>query len=94
MTYSLSERIAQSQVKKGNTKNKVTFLALKQDIAEALDAGWPMKIIWDTLTEEGKISFSYKTFRLYTAKFIRQDSTSEPQENTTEDKKTSDAKNE
>ena len=87
MSYSLSERIAQSQVKKGNTKNKVVFLALRQDIAEALDAGWPMKIIWDTLTEEGEISFSYKTFRAYVAQFIRQNSTNKPQENTTEEKK-------
>lgn len=97
MTNSLSERISKSQTKKsksGNTKNKVAFLALKEDIIEAMSHGWPMKTIWDTLTEEGKVSFSYKTFRLYIAQFIRQEPKSEPQENTKEDIKKSNAKNE
>ncbi|HHS2910621.1 TraK family protein [Legionella pneumophila serogroup 1] len=90
MNSSLSERIAKSQSKKNganNTKNKVAFLALKEDIIEALSDGWPMKAIWDTLTEEEKISFTYKTFRLYVAQFIRNESKNEPQEKTKEDKK-------
>ncbi|AMQ28666.1 TPA: TraK family protein [Legionella pneumophila] len=98
MNNSLSERVAKSQAKKNganNTKNKVAFLALKEDIIEALSDGWPMKAIWETLTEEGKISFTYKTFRLYVAQLIRNDSKNEPQEKTKEDKqKKSNATNE
>lgn len=92
---SLSERIANRQDKKsGAHKNKVAFLALKQDIIGALDDGWPMKTIWETLTEEKKISFTYKTFRLYVAQFIRNQSKNESQEKTKEDKKISKATNE
>ncbi|CZP18769.1 TraK family protein [Legionella pneumophila] len=98
MNTSLSERIAKREAKKNgvhNTKNKVAFLAQKKDIIGALSDGWPMKAIWETLTEEGKISFTYKTFRLYVAQFIRNDKKNEPQENTKEDtKKKSNAKNE
>lgn len=98
MNSSLSQRIAKSQAKKSGTKNNintVAFLALKQDIVEALSDGWRMKAIWDTLTEEGKISFSYKTFCLYVKQFIRNDKKNDPQEKTKEDtKKKSNATNE
>ncbi|KTD14351.1 TraK family protein [Legionella israelensis] len=90
MNISLSERIAKRQAKKNganNTKNKVAFLALKEDIIGALSDGWSMKAIWETLTEEERISFTYKTFRLYVAQFIRNDLKNEPQENTKDDKK-------
>lgn len=90
MNSTLSKRIAKRQAKISgtqNSKNKVAFLALKKDITEALSDGWPMKAIWETLTEEHKISFTYKTFRLYVAQFIRNESKNEPQEKTKEDKK-------
>jgi Family of unknown function (DUF5338) len=90
MNSSLSERIAKRQSKQNganNTKNKVAFLALKKDIIKSLSDGWSMKAIWETLSEEGKISFTYKTFRLYVAQFIRNAPQNEPQENTKEYKK-------
>lgn len=73
MEKSLCDRIAERESKKinsGNSKNKVAFIALKKDIQEALDAGWSMKVIWETLLEEKKISFSYKTFRTYVTQLI------------------------
>ena len=71
MNKSLSERIADHESKKMvGTKNKVIFLALRQDIAEALEKGWPLIAIWETLHAEGKITFTYNTFRLYVSKFL------------------------
>lgn len=73
MEKSLRDRIALRESKKtnsGNSKNKVAFIALKKDIQEALDAGWSMKVIWETLLEEEKITFSYKTFRTYVTQLI------------------------
>ncbi len=71
MGSTLSERIANNQRSKSDkSRNKVAFLALKQDIASALSDGWSMKAIWETLSMEGKISFSYKTFCMYVLKFI------------------------
>lgn len=73
MTPSLSERIAKREEKKStshNSKNKVAFIALKHDIKDALLAGWCKKVIWETLVEEGRIGFSYKTFRTYVSQLI------------------------
>lgn len=88
MGKSLSERIAAKQMtKKGSDKsvNKAAFLALKPDIDAALTDGWSIKLVWETLVEEGKISFSYKTFCGYVARLIAAEK-KPSQENTKEDK--------
>ncbi len=51
-------------------KNKVEFLALKDDISEALEKGWPMTAIWETLRDEGSFTASYNTFRLYILEYL------------------------
>lgn len=51
-------------------KNRATFLALRVDVKQALDDGWPVKSIWETLNEEGKIDFSYQSFRVYVNRLI------------------------
>ena len=74
MEQSLCDRIARRESQKdktSNSKNKVAFIALQKDIEKALATGWSMKVIWETLTEEGKISFTYKTFRTFVSRLIR-----------------------
>lgn len=90
MGSSLSERIAAKQVERqvsDKTVNKAAFLALKQDIATALTDGWSIKLVWETLVEEGKISFSYKTFCGYVARLIVAEQKPSLQEDTKEDEK-------
>ena len=73
MAKSLSERIAARTVKKKpsrSAQNRAAFLALRVDIKQALDDGWPVKSIWETLHEEGKIDFSYQAFRGYANRLI------------------------
>lgn len=73
MQKTFIERIAahnEDKTKKPIAKNKVDFLILKDDIADALEKGWPIIAIWGTLHEEGKITTSYNTFRLNIAKYI------------------------
>ena len=98
MGCSLSERIAAKQMERkvsAKSVNKAAFLALKQDIAAALVDGWSIKLIWETLVEEGKISFSYKTFCGYVARLIAAEKKPSTQENTKEDEQAkSKAKNE
>lgn len=36
----------------------------------AFDDGWSVKSIWETLHEEGKITFSYQSFRNYVNSII------------------------
>lgn len=59
-----------NQRKMPSRKNKVEFLALKDDISEALEKGWPMSAIWETLWDEGSFTASYNTFRLYVLEYL------------------------
>jgi len=73
MAKSLSERIAAMTMKKmppRTAQNRATFLALRMDVKNALDDGWPVKSIWETLFEERKIDFSYQAFRGYVNRLI------------------------
>lgn len=73
MAKSLSARIAERATRQKpsrSAQNRATFLALKADIKEALDDGWPVKTVWETLHEEGKVTFSYQAFRGYANRLI------------------------
>src|SRR5712671_5417020 len=68
MPKSLSDRIRERAKKKTssrNSRNLGLFLAVRDEVIHALEDGWPVKTIWETLHEEGKVTFSYQAFRLY-----------------------------
>lgn len=73
MNKDLSARIAE-RVKKqrisSRDQNRAVFLALRQEIAKAMQDGWSVMTIWRTLKDEGKITFSYQAFRLYVKKLV------------------------
>lgn len=74
MDKGLSVRIAERAKKQRASKreqNRAVFLALRQEIHQAMDDGWPVATIWRTLREEKKIEFSYQAFRLYVNKLVR-----------------------
>ncbi|MCW8461388.1 TraK family protein [Fluoribacter dumoffii] len=60
----------QGQQRVNARKHKVQFLAMRQDIYEALDKGWSMTVIWETLRDEGSFTATYNTFRLYVLKYL------------------------
>ncbi len=72
MAKSLSERIAARAAKKParNKANRAAFLAVRDDVKAALADGWPVKTVWETLNEEGKIEFSYQAFRGYVNRLV------------------------
>lgn len=73
MPKTLSQRIADRVAKedKGATKkNRAIFLALRAEVEASIKDGWPVKTIWETLHEEGRVTFSYQAFRLYVNKLI------------------------
>lgn len=75
MTKSLSERIAQRvKTKKPSQfgKNRAAFLAVRAEVKQALEDGWSVKTVWETLHDEGKIGFSYHAFIRYVNQLIRQ----------------------
>ena len=83
MKKPLSKRVIekQSEKKNGRVSAKIQFIALQNDIREALEAGCSMKAIWETLSDEDQISFGYKAFRHYVLKLIKSE-----QENTKDGK--------
>lgn len=83
MKKALSERVIQNQSEKRSRQNtaKIQFIALQEDIREALAKGCSMKAVWETLSDEGQISFGYKAFRHYVIKLIKS-----AQENTKDEK--------
>jgi hypothetical protein len=48
--------------KRRQDKNLVVFLALEGDIRSAIDAGYPLRTIWEHLHQGGKIAYRYETF--------------------------------
>ncbi|WP_106225640.1 TraK family protein [Legionella pneumophila] len=73
MKKSLAENITSSKQSQQTTnarKHKVEFLAMREDISEALEKGWSITIIWETLRDEGRFTASYNTFRLYILKYL------------------------
>ncbi|KTC89281.1 TraK family protein [Legionella cincinnatiensis] len=74
MKKSLTENLTTSkqvQQKTNSRKNKVEFLALREDISEALEKGWSITIIWETLRDERSFTATYNTFRLYVLKYLK-----------------------
>ncbi|HAT1597784.1 TPA: TraK family protein [Legionella pneumophila] len=73
MNKSLTENLKssnQAQQRANARKHKVEFLSLREDIADALEKGWSITIIWETLRNEGSFTATYNTFRLYVLKYI------------------------
>lgn len=70
---SLSDRIAekaQKQMPDQKAKNRAAFLVHRDEIRQALDDHWSVKMIWTTLRDEGKVSFSYQAFIGYVKRLI------------------------
>jgi len=74
MSKKLTELIAEEETKRKQTgtgvKNRAVFLALREDIKEAMKDGWAIKQIYRTLHAKKKITFSYQTFVKYTNDLI------------------------
>jgi hypothetical protein len=64
----LSERIADSALKNSdgrNDRNRAAFILVRSDVSKAVDDGYSLLSIWETLHEEGRIQYTYQTFRRY-----------------------------
>jgi hypothetical protein len=73
MKKSITENITTSKLSQQRTNarnHKVEFLSLREDISEALEKGWSITVIWETLRDEGCFTATYNTFRLYILKYL------------------------
>lgn len=53
-------------------KNLVAFLAVRDDVRAALEAGFAAKTVWSNLHESKRIAVSYTAFLRYVRKFLDQ----------------------
>lgn len=53
-------------------RNLVAFLAVRDDVKAALDAGYAVKTVWANMHESGRVKFGYDTFLNYVNRHIRQ----------------------
>lgn len=73
MAKSLSERIAarvKAKTPSRGAANRAAFLAVRDDVSASLGDGWPVKLVWETLHAEGKISFGYDAFLGYVQRLV------------------------
>lgn len=74
MARTLSQRIAErakTKLPSQSGKNRAAFLAIRDEVRQSIEDGWPIKSIWETLLEEGKIAFGYDSFIGYVDRLIR-----------------------
>lgn len=70
---SLSERIAERANGKRScipNYNRAVVLALRQDIQQARADGWSVLAIYQTLFDEGRVTFSYQAFRRHVSRLL------------------------
>ncbi|WP_109246555.1 TraK family protein, partial [Massilia glaciei] len=52
-------------------KNLVAFLAVRDDVKQAIEEGYAITTIWENLHEGKRIAFCYNTFLTYINRHIR-----------------------
>jgi hypothetical protein len=52
-------------------KNVVAFLALRDDVKSAIEAGYSLLTIWEHLHEKGRIPYRYETFLKHVRRHIK-----------------------
>lgn len=60
------------------TVNVAAFLAVRDDVQAAFDAGFPMKAVWAHLTSQGRLSCHYETFLKHVRRHITDAARPEP----------------
>jgi hypothetical protein len=74
MTKTYPERLGEWVKQRDSTKrdrNLVAFLAVRDEVRAAVEAGYPVKTIWENMLEEKRIAFGYDTFLKYVNRYIR-----------------------
>ena len=74
MAKSYSQQLAEWVKQRPSTrrdKNVVAFLAVRDDVKEALDEGYAVKTVWAHMYESKRIEFGYDTFLNYVNRHLR-----------------------
>jgi Family of unknown function (DUF5338) len=64
----LSERIAEKALRSSagrNDRNRAAFILVRAEVKKSIEDGYSLWAVWETLHEEGRITYTYQTFRRY-----------------------------
>jgi Family of unknown function (DUF5338) len=68
---SIAEWVSEKNSEQPNACDALpVFLALRQDVIQAMAAGYSRKTIWDFLVDTRKVPFTYGTFIRYVKRYI------------------------
>lgn len=68
----LRKWVEEKKGQNGKTANqaRVVFLAIRDDVEAAINAGYSLTTIWEHMHETGRVSTTYETFRRHVKRFI------------------------
>ena len=66
----LREWVSKQKKTTPRDRNLVAFLAVRDDVKAAIDAGYSLKTVWANMRETGRIEFGYDTFLNYAKRSI------------------------
>lgn len=70
-TAQLAEWVKRRPAPTRRDKNLVAFLAVRDDVTEALDEGYAVKTVWAHMHDSKRIEFGYDTFLNYVNRYLR-----------------------
>lgn len=57
---------------------RVVFLAIRDDVKSAIDAGYALTTIWEHMYETGRVTTTYETFRRHVKRYIKEQKPAAP----------------
>ncbi|EPI9345916.1 TraK family protein [Escherichia coli] len=68
----LQKWVAEKKGLNGSSANtaRVVFLAIRDDVKKAIDAGYALTTIWEHMHDTGRVTTSYETFRRHVKRYI------------------------
>lgn len=76
MTENYPELLGEWLKRRATTRRQrylVEFLAVRDDVKAAVEAGYPVMRIWEYMVEAGQIGCGYQTFLNYVNRHVRRD---------------------
>ncbi|MBZ2206557.1 TraK family protein [Massilia soli] len=70
-TEQLAEWVKRRPAPTRRDKNLVAFLAVRDDVRQALDEGYAVKTVWAHMHDSKRIEFGYDTFLNYVNRYLR-----------------------
>ncbi|CAD6877122.1 MULTISPECIES: TraK family protein [Methylomonas] len=83
-TEQLAEWVKKKHAVKKRDRNLVMFQAVKDDVCEAISAGYSIRTVWENMYETKRVTIGYHQFLKYTNQVLKKANQTPPKQNTTQ----------